>query len=250
MTQHAPVYCKNTDSKGLVIFIHGFMGSPVQFACLIDAVHKQGYSTATLLLPGHGGSAAKFASGTYECWQNYVDNEIEQFSKDYDRILLVGHSMGGLLAINTSVKQSKNVCGIFMIACPFIVTKVSTYAIKIRLKQAFSRKSNPIKAAYLNSSSVSLSPNLLWSTIKPSMELKKLMHVAGSNLPKVTAPITAVYSSADELTSIKSLEILKNELHKSLLTEVLISDSLHAYYPEKEQSIIEESLIKALDSLA
>ena len=249
MEQHAPVYRKNPENKGLVMFIHGFMGSPVQFTGLIDAAYDHGYSVAALLLPGHGGTAKEFAKGTYEQWQNHVDNEVKRYSQEYEKILPVGHSMGGLLAVNASVKFPEVINGIFMIATPFFNAKLSLYSIKIRIKQIFSRKDDPIKAVYLSNSSIEMSPSLLWNTGRPNSELKILMNIARSNLPKVTVPVTAVFSSADELTSMENIKILKNELHDTLLYEVIISESLHAYYTKHDQTIIEESLIQALNKI-
>jgi len=246
MERHAPFFRKNPYNKGLVIFIHGFMGSSKQFNGLVDAAYKQGYSIDTLLLPGHGGSVKKFSEGTYERWQQYVDSEVERFSQDYDRIILVGHSMGGLLAVNTSVKFPEKLSCLFIIACPFILTKFSFYSLKVWVMQAFRRKSNPKKAAYINGTSVELTPDLIIGTIKPYFEFNKLQHAARSSLPDVTVPITAVYSSGDELTSMKSLNVLKADLKKAPLNTVILSDSLHAYYTDKEQVFIEEQFIKEL----
>ena len=46
---------KDTDT--IVIFIHGFLGSPHQFIDLADFVSHMGYACGALLLPGHGGTA-------------------------------------------------------------------------------------------------------------------------------------------------------------------------------------------------
>jgi len=248
MTDHSPVYKNHPEQKGIVIFIHGFMGSPKQFYGLLDVVYNHGFSVAALLLPGHGGSAKAFSAGTYESWQSHVNDEIERFSHNCDDIYLVGHSMGGLLALNASIKYVDCVNGVYIIASPVINSKLSLYSVKIRLKQIFSRRNNPIKAVYLENSSVSISPGLIWGTIKPSQELKILIQTARDNLPAVTVPVTAAYSSADELISIKNAEILKNELTRADLTIVFLSNSLHAYYTKQDQLIMEESMIKMIQS--
>ena len=244
--RHTPVYREHPDAKGLVAFIHGFMGSPRQFAGLIDFTYNQGFSVAALLLPGHGGSAKYFGTGRSEIWQDFVDSKIEQFSIKYKNIILAGHSMGCLLAINASVKYPEYVHGLFLIACPFIRTLVSPYAIKLRFKQAFAQKSNPIKKAYFENCSVKLTPDFLWYNIKPSLEIKKMIHISEDDLPKVKVPVTAVFSTADELISIKSLDILKSGLHDVPFEEIIISDSLHAYYTPEEQTVIVQGMKRLL----
>ena len=37
---HAPVFLENTDGNGVVVFIHGYMGSPRQFDRLVKVVHR------------------------------------------------------------------------------------------------------------------------------------------------------------------------------------------------------------------
>jgi len=234
----------NPAGSDIVIFVHGLYGSPRQFDGLADAVFRQGCSYAALLLPGHGGSARDFASGTFERWQGHVDSEIERYSRDFKNIWLVGHSMGGLLAINAAVKFSELVRGVFTIACPFKITMFSTYAIKIRMRQIFGKKNDPVKRAYLSSKSVVLSPNLIWHNHKPTAEFKKLLLTARSNLSGVRVPVTAVYSTSDELTSFASHEIMKKELVKAPFELVVLTESLHAYYTECEQDVIEQALLK------
>ena len=241
---HKPQLYLNPASNDIVIFIHGFMGSPRQFESLAQAVHRQGYSAASLLLPGHGGPARDFGLGTFKRWQHHVDTEIERFSGEYTNIWLAGHSMGGLLAINSAVRFSGHVRGLFTIACPFKLTAFSAYALKTRIRQVFCRKGDPVKAAYLSNSSVVPSPGLIWHSRKPAAELKKLMLAARSNLPQVRVPVVAVYSAADELTSIISLDIFRAELTEVCLKPVLLTESLHAYYTAQEQAAIEQELLQ------
>jgi len=222
------------------------MGSPRQFDRLAEFVRQHGYATAALLLPGHGGSTRDFGSSTFESWQNHVDAEVERFSRDYENIWLTGHSMGGLLAINAAARFDKCVRGIFTVACPFRITTFSAYTLRIRFRQFFSKKTDPIRVAYFSNSSVAPSPGLLLHTRKPASEIKTLMHAARNNLSQIHVPVTSVYSASDELTSIVSLDILKAELTGAPIEPIVLKDSLHAYFPEHEQIIIEQALLRLL----
>ena len=243
---HAPLFLKGSADIGLVMFVHGFMGSPRQFDKLAGVAHRLGYSVAVLLLPGHGGSAKDFGAGTFERWQNHVDSEVERFSRDYKNIWLFGHSMGGLLAVNAAVKYSDNIRGLFLLASPFKIILISAHAVKVRLQLIFFRRNSPMKAAYLDGTSVKLTPNLLWHIFKPLAELNKLMKATRANLPNVRPPVTAVYSTSDELVSFHSLGILKSGLAGVGFEHFVLTDSLHAYYTEHEFSIIERAFIKMI----
>ena len=248
MNKHSPLYKENPEGDGLVVFIHGFMGSPRRFDALADLVYSRGFSAASLLLPCHGGSAKDFASGAMDLWQEHVDSEIERFSGDYNRIWLVGHSMGGLLALRAAARfgGSGMVCGVFTIACPFKLALFSVNAAKARPKMIFYRKNHPIKAAYISGNSIRFSLDLLLRIRKPIAELNKLMCSTMEILPQISIPVTAVYSRGDELVSYKSLEILKSGLGDASFDQVRLIDSLHDYAPEHERVIIEQALLRSL----
>ena len=245
---HQPTFSESPAAKGIVIFIHGFMGSPRQFNKLAANVYNHGYSVASLLLPGHGSGIKEFANATAESWLNHVYAEVERFAQHYDKIYLVGHSMGSLLAINAAIRYPQ-VKGLFLIACPLKVKVISKQALLVRLKQVFYPKNHPLKAAYLNASSIPLHPGLLYHSIKPSQQLKKLIAATKDILNNVAIPVTAIYLAADEIVSLDSLEILQAGLKNTPVKSLILSESLHAYYPVAEQAIIEEALLAALSSV-
>jgi len=220
------------------------MGSPRQFEYLSEAVQMSGYSVATPVLPGHGGTLREFSESKFEQWQEHVDTELERLASDYESIWLIGHSMGGLLALNACVKFSRQVRGVFTIACPFEFTRFSTKVVKARLLQTFSSK---IRSEYFIGNSIPLSPSLVWRIRKPAAEVKKLMLSTRENLPRVRAPVMAVYSSYDEVTSICSIDILKSALSNTHFEYLLLNESLHAFYPKHEREMIKNALLQFLD---
>ena len=240
---HSPKFLENSDKTNIVIFIHGYMGSPRQFDRLVEIAYNEGCSVLSLLLPGHGSTTKEFSKATMTKWQNHVNSEVERFSKEYKRIYLVGHSMGCLLSINAAAKYSEHVCGLFLIYCPFKVRYINIAAIKVRLKQLLYPKTNPVKAAYHKGRSVPLMPNLLWRNIKPASELMKLISFTREKLHNIKVPITAVYSLSDEIISMKSLQILKSGATQTSVKSIILTDSLHAYYTSEEQAVIEEALM-------
>ena len=246
---HSAKSLEHSDKTNIVVFIHGYMGSPRQFDRLAEVAYNEGYSALSLLLPGHGSGTKEFSKATMAKWQEHVNSEVECFSKKYQHIFLVGHSMGCLLAINAAVEYGEHVCGLFLIACPFKVSYINMAAIRVRLQQLFYQKTHLMKAAYHKGRSVPLFPNLLWRNIKPANELMKLTSFTKMNLHNVKEPITAIYSLADEVVSIKSLKILKSRATQTSVKSIVLTDSLHAYYTENEQALIEKTLLECIEKI-
>jgi carboxylesterase len=226
----------------IVVFIHGFVGSPRQFDSLVKVVEHDVCVAIALTLPGHGTTTKAFAKSTMDDWQNYVNDEVKRLSSEYDRIFLVGHSMGCLLAINASIKYKEFVSGLFFISCPLKQRGISFDAIKARFIFVFYSKSNPIKAAYLKGAGVPLTIPMLWRSIKPAAELKKLIAFTNNNLHNVSAPVYAVFMESDEVISMDSLNMLKAGLTNTTLKYIVLPKALHAYFPPNEEIEVEEAL--------
>ena len=240
---HAPYFIENKDSKSVVVFIHGFMGSPRQFEKMATFVSTHGFNAAVLLLPGHGQTLKEFSVCTNRQWKDHVKAEVDRLANDFDDIWLVSHSMGGLLALSAAVYPNPKVRGVFPIACPFEVTLLSKDDIKVRLISLFGNDDHIIEE-YVENNSIPRSSGLILSALPPMVEVKKLMRSTKAVLPRIRVPVKAVFSVSDELISIKSLEILKSGLLKAKFEYVVLMDSLHAYYTDDEKQKIEAELIE------
>jgi len=246
---HEPLLLEKPGSPGIVLFIHGFMGSPHQFEALVELAREQEVSAASLLLPGHGAGSDEFKKSTKAMWQEHVDSALKRFSGEYERILLVGHSMGGLLSINAAVKQPEHVKGLMLICSPFKLASFSPRMFEGRRVQAFAREERPIQVAFNEGAGVEAGTRTLWHVIKPATDFLRVMHATKENLPKLRAPVTAFYSTGDEIVSIKSLDILRTGLTGTMLEGITLKDSDHAYFPLQEREMIENTLIERIRTL-
>lgn len=240
---HSPVCSEYDNSEKLVIFIHGFMGSPDQFADLATAVYDKGFSFSSILLPGHGADIKTFAKYTTQDWESLLQNEIGKYINKYTKIYLVGHSMGGLLALNASIDTQNKIAGVFMISTPVKINIFNLKSSALKLRLLFYPKKHIVKSVYLQSNSIS-KINIFSCVyfIKPVTEFFKLIRKTTNNLKNVFVPVYMIYSKNDETTSYKSMKILCDGLlNKEALT---INKSRHAYFEDSERKIICEKLLE------
>ena len=240
---HAPFFTEAPQPEGLVIFIHGFMGSPHQFVDFFKPLYAQRYSIAALLLPGHGKTTSAFSTGTADSWRDYVLAEVERYAKQYDNIWLVGHSMGCLLAIQAEVKYPERIRGLFLIACPFRMKIFLFQMLRVRFQQIFFQAEHPLKKAYHEGSSIPITFGLLWHSIKPTIEFKRLAASTRKLLSKITLPILAVYCKKDEVVSMRSAKVFRKLPAQARFSQITLAHSYHAYFPEKDRQRIEQALL-------
>ena len=229
---HQPRYYKKEGADTILIFIHGIVEGPDQFIDLMELSLKLGFSVASLLLPGHGGTGKDFAQSNKTQWINHVNTKIEFYKKNYKRVILCGHSMGVLLSFIHYVQYPDKVTCIIAIDSPLHVW-VKKRAIKNNLKIGLSLKldENDPAQALLRASSVAPCPlftYIMW--IPRILDLFRLMKTTRNILHKVTIPTLVIHANKDELVSISSLKVFKKAIPTTYLQIVRLPESTHFEY--------------------
>jgi len=87
------------DNTGILL-IHGFAGDVGEIEPLRDYLAQKGYVVTCPLLPGHGMTKKELSQTTCEDWIASTEQAYLDLSKHCGKIVVVGFSMGGLLAAN------------------------------------------------------------------------------------------------------------------------------------------------------
>ena len=110
-------YVRICDNSNIVIlFIHGIVGTPNHFNEFVSLV-PESFSVYNLLLDGHGKSVKDFSKTSMKKWEAQVASVVEKLSLTHEKIYIVAHSLGTLLAIDQAIK-TKKVCKLFLLAVP------------------------------------------------------------------------------------------------------------------------------------
>lgn len=233
---HFAIEKLHENSDTIVIFVHGLMGSPLQFSDLVEKVYEKGFSAVSLLLPGHGGSGFCFAKAKIKDWEEYLENQLRKYSK-YKNIYIVGHSIGGLLALNASLEFDLK--GIVLLATPLVLNLFNVALLPKRAKLFLGKVDEKIIKSYKQLNSIGKPyyismPFWIRVLLQPYILIKKTK----KNLSKVLTPTLVIHSKSDETATLES-SYLFNELLVNTKHEILIlKDSWHAYYTDYEKEII------------
>ena len=83
-----------------VLCIHGFAGYPGEMAYPAQRLVEAGWDVCVPRLTGHGTCGDDFASTGVDDWRRQVADEWMNMNGRYDHVCVLGHSMGGLLALD------------------------------------------------------------------------------------------------------------------------------------------------------
>ena len=104
-----------------VLLIHGFTGMPAEMLLLGEYLQKRGFTVLCMRLAGHGTSPEDMAHTNAEDWLDSVRDGYAILSGCAEKISVVGHSMGGLMALMLSTQ--KRVTRTVALAAPIFVAE-------------------------------------------------------------------------------------------------------------------------------
>jgi carboxylesterase len=247
---HRPALYDVPGAKLLTMFVHGFLGGPGLFTPLIRAVNEAGFAAETLLLPGHGKKSWDFARHTSREWQDAVNTALKNRLAQYEKVVLIGHSMGGLLGINASLKAGP-AHGLVLWETP-IRLRMRLTGVKNDLQVAFlpERLQSPVAKAYRQASNVRFyTPMGYLLTLPRAIDLMKMMASTERELSRVKCPVLLIQSEADEIVHPICLERLQKGLANSNVSTLTLTASWHSYFPEEELRSLKTRLIAWLKTV-
>lgn len=113
---HADEYTLGEGETALLM-VHGFGDSPQLYRKMAPELANRGYVCRAILLPGFGQDVSSYAESSMEDWLRKLADETETLRTQYERVWIVGHSLGGAISINYVLRQpSQDLEGLVLIA--------------------------------------------------------------------------------------------------------------------------------------
>ena len=102
-----------------VLGIHGFGGTPLEVGLVADVARAAGRRVHLPLLPGHGTHADELARVRWEDWSAAVEAALDRVSSPGEPCVVVGLSLGSVLATHLAVTRPERVRALVLLANAF-----------------------------------------------------------------------------------------------------------------------------------
>ena len=202
-----------------VIFVHGIQGKPSQFDFLIERLPDD-ILIRNIRLPGHGATTEEFRKATSEEWLDAVREESLAMSRQCDRLIYVGHSMGCLLGLIIQQEQ-KLFCSMLLLCCPFCIRPTKRYLKNnIGAKITTGKTDNPYVIAAREANGITAKHATSYLRCAPPYyELLRLIHFVRTT--PMTVPQSAIFSFSqlDEIVSTKSVFYARDHFDAKILVQ-------------------------------
>ena len=232
-TAHTEYIRSVPGAKSAVLMIHGILCTPNFFRDFVKEI-PENISVYNVLLDGHGGDVNDFTKTSMVKWQEQVHGIFDALCQRYESIIIVGHSMGTLFAIEGAVHRPDIVKSIFLVACPLKV-----FVKPIAAENSFKVVTNTVnekKALQISTrENYGIAPDKrLWKYIPWAprfIELFSLIRKTRQKINDIKVPTHLYMSKKDELVSIDSIKYFKDNPNVDV---TVLEDSYHHYFTNED----------------
>lgn len=247
----------STKSDNAVLCIHGYTGYPGEVVRPAVDLYEKGCDVFAPRLPGHGTSGRDFERSRKEDWIQVAENAARDLVRTYKNVYLVGHSMGGGIALITAadVEGIKKVA----VAAPAVyageklpVSPAFAKAISVVLKRfPHSWKTNPEYHMHYDGApkdDLYLGKEYWsWVYVRQILELHLLMKRAADSLKKISIPMKVLVLENDTILPNPSYyEFIRSNVTAPLEIKEIKNATHYVFYDKN--STAEEEAVKEIVS--
>lgn len=182
-----------------VLLVHGLSGSRRDFAELELALQDHGMLTNNMLLPGHGTHVRDLVSLGWPDWENAVHVELNALKQRCDVVFIVGHSLGGSLALHMAAHEE--VAGIVIMCAPLHMHPL--IHLGVHIAKHFTALVPTIRKDVHDSGARRhyARGSYQWTPMRPVASLLQFLPTLQAELPQVTVPALVMVSIHDHVVS-------------------------------------------------
>ena len=228
-----------------VLLIHGIAGSPKHFRELIPVIPRE-FSVYNILLDGHNGTPKDFGASSMKKWKAQFRETLETLFSRHRKVVIVGHSMGTLFAIQAAMDHPARIPALFLLNVP-TRPRVSLRALAGMIQLAFGTPRSVTARAMQADTDISLSSRV-WEYFgwTPRMlELLRECRRIRKQIPRLSTPTVSFLSLRDELVSTRAGKDLCNP-H---IQNVPLTGSGHFCYSRNDTLLLQTHLRQMLEDL-
>jgi len=235
-----------------VVLVHGLLASPAEVQGCAERLRAGGHPVLAVRLAGHGTSPADLQQYGWQDWLASLERGFDLMRKLAERIVVVGFSTGGGLALQLAADRPPGLAGVVAVSAPVKLRNRAFHLAPVlhgaNKMTAWSSNSGGWVAFHSNDPE---HPDINYRKIpvRAIYELKRFIEAMKRRLPDVVAPVTLIQGSDDPVVDPKSAGLIYKRIasQEKALVEVK-SDRHGILYEEVGETL--DVIRSFLDSVA
>ncbi|MFC3209478.1 alpha/beta hydrolase [Planomicrobium okeanokoites] len=201
-----------------VLMIHGFTGGPFEVQPFADYIEeKTDWMVKIPTLPGHG-ETLDLRNKTAESWMMAAELALKELKKQTDKVMIVGFSMGGLIAMYLAMRYKIEKIVLLSAAVKYISAGQMLEEIRLAAADAVKGQiaQNPLFHLY--------EYKLLNTPVSSAFEFLRVVKMVEPYYDKLTLPVCIVQGKKDGIVPLSAAEHIYNQIG-SVEKEIYHSDN-------------------------
>lgn len=222
-----------------VLLCHGFTGSPQSLRGWGEHLAGAGFGVRLPRLPGHGTHWRDMQTTRWDDWYAEVDRAFNDLKAGYDRVFVMGLSMGGTLTLRLAERHGADVAGIVLVNASVQADKP---VIKLVPALKFLVPSVPGIGGAIKKEGVT---ELAYDRVplRALDSFARAWKVVQADLPKVTQPTLLFRSTVDPVVHTSNSDVILRRISATDVTERVLTASSHvATLDNDAKQIFEDSV--------
>lgn len=230
------------------LLIHGLSGTPYEMRYLGERLAAGGgVRVCGVRLAGHAGAPEELGAATHAQWYESVVEGFEGLRRYGDPVVVIGLSMGAVLAARLAADQREAVAGVVMLSPAFFLP------LRVRGPLRALRTLGPLAdRIYLRSkgsdihdaAARSVHPSARLMPLSAVFELLKLSTAVRSRLGRVTQSTLVIHSRRDHTCPMRrNVDFLLGHLGSAQKRAVILEDSFHVITVDSEKERVASDVI-------
>ena len=197
------------EGKKGILLIHGFPASPAEMKPLGESLHDHGHTVYGVRLKGHGTSPYDMEETPWEEYVKSIEQGYKVLSLCCTEIIVVGFSVGAVIALDLASQSRDNVRGVVSISASIEVEGMDNTAFFLSAQMDKLITLIPgVKSKFIEWDTESPDINYRSVPLQKLTELKNYIEKVKEQLKAVSVPLLIIQATDDPLVKKRSAEII------------------------------------------
>jgi carboxylesterase len=245
MPMSLPYEIHPDSAEAAVLGIHGYTGGPADYKYLAGRLAEAGLGVSVPRLPGAGTDMDDLSNTNREDWMRRIYDAWLDLKARYERVHILGYSMGGLLALELAlqVKAEKTV---LLAPALFTSHKMMPFLPLLRpLAGILPEVKTGWEPGEEDSAEMKEHGRRYWARrdIRSAAQMALLQGEVIRHLSRVKTPVMAVVSTGDQTVPVEVLELLDRKIPGGLSGKLTVNNCEHNIPQGPDREKVAESVI-------
>jgi carboxylesterase len=230
------------------LLIHGLTGTPYEMRYLGEQLAAAGIRVHGVRLAGHAGAPEELGEVTHAHWYESVVEGFERV-RAYDQPnVVIGLSMGAVLAARLAIDQREAVSAVVMLAPAFYLPFWTRTALRL-LRPSINLASriyfqSPGGSDIHDANALRVHPSSRLMPLRAALNLLELSDLVRPKVPELVQPAMIIHSRLDHVCPFrKNVEFLMSRLGSPEKRLVTLEESFHVISVDSERERIAQETL-------